>query len=162
LTLPALFGLTGCEHIGLSDPYEDAPQCAVSKVIDGDSVMLQCAGKAVEVRLYCLDAPEMSQKPWGKRSREHLWGIMPDQVLMIAHDTDRYGRTVAELISADEAKENINLLQVYAGYAAVYRRYCKLKEYYRAEERARDIKSGIWESRGLHREPWKYRRNQQR
>lgn len=162
LALTALLASAGCEHIGLSDASDEAPRCEVRKVIDGDSVALDCAGQTLEVRLYCIDAPEMSQAPWGERSRDHLWNLLPGQVRLVAHDTDTYGRVVAELISDDEVKENLNLRQVQAGQAAVYRRYCKLKEYYRAEEKARDIKSGIWESRGLHRKPWEYRRAQAR
>lgn len=161
-TLIVTLALSGCKHLGLGDdPYADAPTCEVTKVIDGDSVMLVCDGRPLEVRLYCIDAPEMSQRPWGRRSREHLREIIPDQVKLISHDTDRYGRLVGELLGTDERRENINLLQVHAGQAAVYHRYCKHKVYTRAEQMARDIKSGIWESRGLHRKPWKYRRSQQ-
>lgn len=161
--LVSLGSLVGCKHVGLGDdPYADAATCTVLKVRDGDSVRLRCGGEALEVRLYCIDAPEMGQRPWGERSRDHLREWLPRRVKMIPHDTDRYGRTVAELFSADEYRENFNMLQVRKGQAAVYSRYCKDKAYARAEQMARDIKSGIWQSRGLHREPWKYRRDNPR
>lgn len=132
--------------------------CTVNSIHDGDTMRLTCEGEQVKVRLYCIDAPEMGQWPWGKVSRDYLRAITPKQVRLVAHDRDRYGRTVGEVITTDEAQENLNLAMIWSGQAAVYPRYCNDGQYYQAEQEARKIGSGIWGSKGLHQSPWSWRR----
>ncbi len=63
------------------------------------------------------------------------------------HTTDRYGRTVAEVIS----EININLVMVVDGQAFAYRRYlsgCDAKEYLDAEFRGSRLRYGVWQVEG--------------
>lgn len=135
--------------------------CTVNSIYDGDTMRLTCEGKRIKVRLYCIDAPELSQRPWGKESRDYLRAITPDQVTVIARAKDRYGRTVGEVITADEDQENLNLAMVRSGQAAVYPKYCNDRPYFQAEAEAKKLQSGIWEKPGTHQRSWEWRRRRQ-
>jgi endonuclease YncB( thermonuclease family) len=136
---------------------ESGRLCAVDQVLDGDSLRLICGGKSVEVRLYCIDAPEKDQKPWGNRSRAHLKRIAAARVELRAVETDRFGRTVAEVYNATDERLSLNLEQVKQGQAAVYPRYCEESRFFRAERGARAADLGIWGTRGEHQTPWTFR-----
>ncbi|NEX19662.1 thermonuclease family protein [Thiorhodococcus mannitoliphagus] len=131
--------------------------CRLDYVLDGDSLRLVCAGKPVEVRLHCIDAPEKGQQPWGDRSRAHLKEMATRRLDLIPFEQDRFGRTLGEVYSTGENRISLNLEQVRSGQAAVYDRYCDNPRYFRAEREAREEKRGIWKRRGLHQTPWKYR-----
>lgn len=70
---------------------------------------------------------------------------------------DRYGRTVGEVFSTNEAGENINLAMIRSGKAAVYPKYCSERQYYQMEVEAKKTHSGIWEKSGNHQAPWEWR-----
>ncbi len=131
--------------------------CDVESVYDGDTVWVVCDGRREKLRLYCIDAPEMGQKPWGKASRNHLRSIIGDAVTVESIDTDRYGRTVARLWS-----DSIDLIgqMISDGQAVVYPRYCPVQEtsYYEAEEGARSQNYAVWSHDGLQNQPWEWRR----
>jgi endonuclease YncB( thermonuclease family) len=131
--------------------------CGLEQVLDGDSLRLTCGGKSVEVRLHCIDAPEKGQTPWGERSRAHLKRIAEDRVEMRAVETDRFGRTVAEVYNATGERLSLNLEQVEQGNAAVYTRFCEDSRFFRAERKARAAGIGIWGKRGEHQTPWTFR-----
>lgn len=131
--------------------------CALNQVLDGDSLRLTCGGTSVVVRLYCIDAPEQGQKPWGNRSRAHLERIATDRIEMRPIETDRFGRTVAEVYTADGERLSLNLEQVKQGQAAVYPRYCEESRFFRAERKARAAAVGIWGKQGEHQTPWTFR-----
>ncbi len=134
-------------------------ECQVLKIYDGDTVTLQCHGQTekTRVRMYCIDTPEIKQKPWGTQAREHLRSISGDKVQLVEIDKDRYGRIVGEVYSGGV---NLNLAQVKAGVAAVYDAYCKKPEYKVAENEAKAAKRGIWSQAGIHQTPWEWRKQQ--
>jgi hypothetical protein len=71
--------------------------------------------------------------------------------------TDRYGRTVAEVVS----DININLALVEDGQAFAYRQYlggCDAKAYLDAEFRASRRRLGVWQVEGGITRPWDFRR----
>ena len=133
--------------------------CEVASIHDGDTMRLSCDGEQVKVRLYCIDAPELSQRPWGQESRDRLRAIAPRRVILIRKDMDSYGRTVGEILADDSKRENLNLALVRNGGAAVYSRYCNEGRYFRAEDNARNLRVGIWRKSGLHQSPerWRHR-----
>jgi endonuclease YncB( thermonuclease family) len=148
--------LAGCNPD--SHPYTsgELPSCTVRSVLDGDSVTVLCGGERRQVRLYCIDAPEKEQRPWGDESRSALRRHLrrDDRVQLRIHDIDSYGRQVAEILHNGE---NINHRMVRSGYAAVYPRYCKLPAFYEAEADARERELGIWQKEGLQQSPWIWR-----
>lgn len=141
----------------LPDPSVSGQACTLSSVHDGDTVRAVCEGEMTKIRLYCIDTPELAQRPWGQESRDHLRAILPDTLRLVVHDTDRYGRKVGDLISP-QSGESFNLRMVEDGLAAVYPKYCDEARFYRAEERAKAAGNGIWRRPGEHQRPWDFRR----
>ncbi|GAB2723234.1 thermonuclease family protein [Halomonas garicola] len=129
-------------------------ECRVLKIYDGDTITVSCSGKQERVRLYCIDTPEMEQRPWGQRSRDHLRQMMPQRVRIIEHDRDQYGRLVGEVMAG---QTSLNLAMVEAGQAAMYPQYCSEARYRRANEAAREAGRGVWAEPGLQQRPWEWR-----
>ncbi|MEB3331671.1 MAG: thermonuclease family protein [Synechococcaceae cyanobacterium] len=131
----------------------------VLSVGDGDTIRVRQAGRALTVRLACIDAPETAQSPWGQQARRYLQQrlALGRQVRLDVKTTDRYGRTVAEVIS----DINIGLAMVEDGQAFAYRRYldgCNAQEYLDAEYRASRRRYGVWQVPGGITRPWDFRR----
>ena len=126
---------------------------------DGDTIRVLQAGKALTVRLACIDAPESAQAPYGQQARTYLQQRLPigREVSLDIKTTDRYGRSVAEVIS----ETNINLALVEDGKAFAYRQYlggCDAKAYLEAEDRASRARLGVWQVPGGITRPWDFRR----
>ena len=70
-------------------------KATVLSIGDGDTIRVRQAGKALTVRLACIDAPENAQTPYGQRAREYLQQRLPigRDVSLIVKTTDRYGRS---------------------------------------------------------------------
>ena len=133
----------------------------VISVGDGDTIRVSEGSRRITVRLACIDAPETSQRPWGPRSTTFLKQLTPvgSEVTLRVQTTDRYGRTVAELLNP---RGNVNQLMVGAGQAFAYRRYlrqCDSQRYLQLENEAQRQGIGIWSigPSGITR-PWDYRR----
>ena len=131
----------------------------VLSIGDGDTIRVRESGRLVTVRLACIDAPEMAQAPYGAQARRYLQTRLPigSGVRLIPQTTDRYGRTVAEVIG----DININLALVEDGLAFAYRQYlsgCNAREYLDAEYRASRRRYGVWQVAGGITRPWDFRR----
>jgi endonuclease YncB( thermonuclease family) len=131
--------------------------CTLVRVLDGDSLALRCGGKALEVRLHCIDAPEWTQGTWGKSAMRSLRVLTPPRVEIETVETDRFGRPVVNLYGAGPDRPFINLRQVELGQAAVYQQFCDDPRFKRAEEEARRAGRGIWLRPGAQQRPWEYR-----
>lgn len=131
--------------------------CQVLSIYDGDSMTVSCQGEKVKVRLYCIDAPEMAQEPWGREARDYLRSITGPVVRLEVKDKDRYGRTVAVVWSGDEP---VNLRMVRTGQAVVYRKYCGDPQYDKSEQYVRQNQLGLWSKPGTQQQPWAWRRAQ--
>ncbi len=154
LSLPWL--LKGCGR-AVIQMNRSLDVCPVLSIHDGDTMTVQCDGRKVRVRLYCIDAPEMGQKPWGSLSRNHLRSITASSVRLVVHGRDRYGRVIAEIFNTGENQRNLNIDQVGAGEAAIYEKYCTSTKYKDVEDQARVNEIGIWRMEGLHQSPWEWR-----
>jgi len=131
----------------------------VLSIGDADTIRVRQGGRAITVRLACIDAPETAQSPYGQQARNDLQQRLPisREVSLDVKTTDRYGRTVAEVIS----DININLALVEDGQAFVYRQYlsgCDAREYLDAEHRASRRRYGVWQVEGGITRPWDFRR----
>lgn len=134
----------------------------MERVLDGDSLLLDCGGAATEVRLHCIDAPERGQIPWGKRARRHLQELAPETVELVKVDTDRFGRVVGDVYAPGPRRRWLNLEQVRDGQAAVYSRYCSDSRFIAAQAEARAAGRGIWSSPGEQQRPWVFRHRESR
>ena len=111
------------------------------------------------MRLACIDAPETSQV-LGIDARQALQKELAigTEVGLRPKATDRYGRTVAEVL---KGTININQELVAAGAAFVYWQYSEgwdRETYSRLENEARLKSLGIWAVPGGIQRPWDYRR----
>ncbi|MEA5442590.1 thermonuclease family protein [Cyanobium gracile] len=160
LRLPSLLTVLGL-GLGLAGPSWAAPafQATVLSIGDGDTLQVRSGQQRITIRLACIDAPEMAQSPHGQQARQalQLRLAMGRPVTIQPQSIDRYGRTVAEVIS----DTNINLALVEDGLAFAYRRYlgtCDAAAYLEAELRARRHRLGVWRVPGGLTRPWDFRR----
>ena len=52
-------------------------KATVLSIGDGDTIRVRQAGKALTVRLACIDAPETAQTPYGLKGRTYLQQRLP-------------------------------------------------------------------------------------
>jgi endonuclease YncB( thermonuclease family) len=123
----------------------------VVSVGDGDTLTVKNSrGDRVIVRLACVDAPEMAQKPYGEAAATRLKQLAPvgESVSLRVVDQDRYGRSVAEV---SRGSTNVNLQMVIEGQAVVYRQYLSgcsqnlQQQLLQAEKTAKQKKVGFWQ-----------------
>ena len=140
---------------------DNAKSAQVVSVGDGDTIRVSKGSRRITVRLACIDAPESSQKPWGAKSTALLRQLTPigSEVALRIQTTDRYGRTVAELLNR---RGNVNQQMVQAGQAFAYRKYlrqCDAEKYLQLEGEAKRQGTGVWSvgPSGITR-PWDYRK----
>ena len=138
-----------------------AAELKVLSVGDGDTIRVTTPSGAnkTTVRLACIDAPETSQV-LGIDARQALQEQLPigTEISLRTKATDRYGRTVAEVL---KGINNINQELAAAGAAFVYWQYidgCDRETYSRLENEARLKSLGIWAVPGGIQRPWDYRR----
>lgn len=115
-------------------------------IIDGDSLIVD--GK--EVRLFGIDAPELSQTclkdavAWecGEEAKRQLEALIADASVQCASQSvDTHGR---ELAVCFVGYDNLNERMVERGWAVAYRQYSS--DYIASEMRAKASRAGIWGS----------------
>ena len=94
----------------------------IKNCYDGDTCTTVSGEK---IRLACIDAPEIRGKNAdplkAKASKEFINNLLSNKKVKIKRiDTDRYGRTVAEIFVEGT---NIQKLMVQNGFAKIYRKY---------------------------------------
>jgi endonuclease YncB( thermonuclease family) len=139
-----------------------APSCDVLDIDDGDTMRLDCGWneakpQIITVRLYCIDAPELGQEPWGKLAHDYLRSITGPAVAIKPVEWDRNRRLVAIVHSKGG---ELNLRMVADGFAPVYPNYCRDQRYYDAESNTHARGTGIWSTPGVQQRPWEWRRTQ--
>ena len=133
-------------------------------MVDGDSLVVArrrwfnfvLKPKPFAVRLYAIDAPELSQ-PYGAEARDAMRKMARGSLRLDVVDTDRYGRVVG-VVYRRNRKKSLNHAIVTAGLAYSYPRYGKLDGIDDAEARARKRRLGIWKSSRSQTRPWDHRR----
>lgn len=119
-----------------------AQTCWVVGITDGDTFRCIMPDKRnVKVRLLFIDAPEKKQN-FGRKAKQALrhW-IYKQQVTLQTAGYDKYHRLLATVFNRQG--QNINLKMVENGWAWAYRPNTKAI-YLRAEQRARQLKRGLW------------------
>ena len=140
-------------------PVRTTRPCDVVNVHDGDT--LTCRG-GMRVRLVGIDAPELSQEPFGRQAREALKALVPvGSRVELEEDVapkDQYGRTLAY---AWRSGLLINWVMIRAGWALelTYPPNVQYVDPLRdAQRRARDEGRGLWAERGFDCRPVDHRR----
>ena len=132
----------------------------VISVGDGDTLRVLDRGQRLTIRVACIDAPEMAQSPYGQQAREALQALLPvgTTVTLKTQTKDRYGRTVAEVFTADGRNAGLTLVQ--QGNAFAYRQYlnqCDEWAYLDREKLAERYRLGVWKVDGGIERPWDFR-----
>jgi endonuclease YncB( thermonuclease family) len=135
------------------------PEAKVVSVGDGDTIRVRQDATLITVRLACIDAPEIAQRPYGQNARQVL-----QQRYRSAAQCDWTRRppiAMAALVAEVFSGVNINLAMVEDGQAFAYRQYlsgCNAKEYLDAEYRASRRRYGVWQVEGGITRPWDFRK----
>ena len=147
--LVLLFGLTVLSLSLLTAfTYAETFSAYVESVIDGDTFVLDDGQR---IRLFGIDAPELSQC-YGEAAKRYLQRLVENRQVILACDgTKSYNREVcsASVSGLDVEKELVSW-----GLAFDYERYSEGR-YAEAEQFAYEHRRGVW-SGGL--KPWQYRR----
>ncbi|ELR98523.1 thermonuclease family protein [Gloeocapsa sp. PCC 73106] len=132
----------------------------VVSVIDGDTISAKSIdGEEIRVRLACIDAPEMSQEPWGKEAKNRLTKLVKPNtwVKLNVIAEDGYNRKVAEIYLYKSSLVNLKLVE--EGKVFVYEHYlddCDGDKYLKAQETAKKKQKGIWKEKQPQK-PWLFR-----
>jgi endonuclease YncB( thermonuclease family) len=126
-------------------PSAGAAGCFTGKVIgiaDGDTIEVLRDHRPVTLRLNGIDAPEGGQA-FGTRARRFVALLAFGQtVTVIEHGTDRYGRTIADVVLPDGRVLNREVVR--AGFAWWFRQYSTDQSLGALEGEARAAKRGLW------------------
>ena len=127
----------------------------VVQVSDGDTLQVLRDGRAEKVRLAGIDCPELNQ-PFGQAAKRFVLQVAAQQTVTVQIvTTDRYGRTVGEVVLPDGRSLNQELVR--AGYAWWYRKYSDDAVLEALEAEARLARRGLWAEVDPVR-PWDWRR----
>ena len=131
---------------------EEAKWVKVDRVVDGDTIVLM---DKTRVRLHEIDTSERDQ-PYGKEATSALDALIETKVFVEEKDTDRYGRLVGVLYTADGL--NVNLEMVCSGHAWWYERYARFdSDLEDCQESAQEARLGLWADENP-MAPWEWRR----
>ena len=143
------FGLILLALACLAPPAGAQSWILVSKVIDGDTLILQGGER---IRLIGLDTPELNDSretaaAMARRSRDFLKNLAEGKHVRLEYGrerTDSYGRTLAYLYLKDGTFINAEIIR--QGYGAVYKffPFQYLDEFIFYEKSAREAGRGLW------------------
>jgi endonuclease YncB( thermonuclease family) len=154
-----MFSRRFCLFLGLIAFVGSSPAAEFSgKVIgisDGDTITVLRDRSPIKIRLHGIDCPETGQD-FGTRAKSFTSELAFGKVVTIRPvDTDRYRRTIAEVVLPDGRILNREIVR--AGYAWWYRKYAlgdaTLE---RLEREAREARRGLW-SQPSPIPPWEWR-----
>ena len=120
----------------------------VTRIIDGDSLVVQHEDNSYKLRLRYIDAPEISQD-YGNKSKNFLGNLILHKSILVSTEyNDRYGRQLADIyIHNDKESIYINAKMIKSGNAWVYRKYRSNTYLMNLENHARINNKGLWISR---------------
>ena len=128
----------------------------VTRVIDGDTIIVTVGGENKRVRMYGIDAPELKQAH-GEVSRDTLSEMIQNQtVQIIERGTDQYQRIIGIVMHNGI---DIGGTLVLNGFAWCYRLYDKDGLYAIIEYEAKSNHRGLWGA-GTPVAPWVFRKEQ--
>jgi len=113
----------------------------VVRVVDGDSLVVESAGREVDVRLAFIDAPERDQ-PFGEQAAAALARLAGEREVRLALVSGgAYRRIVAEVFAGDR---NLGEELVRAGLAWVRQAYSPPRALLELAAQARTARRGLW------------------
>ncbi|HBJ86606.1 MAG TPA: hypothetical protein DDZ88_22665 [Verrucomicrobiales bacterium] len=152
--LPASLIVLFCLMSVVGNLRAETIACRVVDIHDGDTItVLSPAGARVKIRLDGIDAPELDQS-FGQEAKQALSDMVFGRIITLQiTGTDRYERV---LVLAYVDKFNVNLSLVSAGFAWHYAEYSKDVILAKAQVRAQEAQSGLWQEENP-TPPWEWR-----
>ena len=122
---------------------QDAIEGKALRAIDGDTFIMETASGEIAIRLWAVDAPELSDWPWGPRSKFTLEALLARGGLKVRCERKgkSHERTVAQCLTSDG--RDLGAMMIRAGNAIEYHRFGK-GVYRNDEKQAQQERSGIW------------------
>ncbi|MBO7720520.1 thermonuclease family protein [Candidatus Saccharibacteria bacterium] len=130
------------------------PSYYVSRVVDGDTIVVSDGASEQKVRMIGIDTPETKnpKKPvecFGPESSNYLTSLLAGKIVQLESDStqsnaDVYGRLLRYVYYDNQ---NVNLLMISSGYAFEYlfnNPYKYHDVFVRAENEARNSQKGLW------------------
>jgi micrococcal nuclease len=120
--------------------------CRVTRVVDGDTLRVRCAGRDERVRLLQIDTPER-EEPLYVEAREALRARIAGREVWLEpwrEPRDDHGRLLAYAFAGGE---NLNLTMIREGFSPYFDRYGAGRyahEFAAAEREARTARRGLW------------------
>lgn len=127
----------------------------IINVIDGDTcTILTTNNKKIKIRLYGIDAPELSQE-YGVKAAKILQALILQQNIRASIlKRDKYRRSIAKIYLADLY---INQLLLKIGVAWHYKKYSRDSDLAKAEQTAILNHIGLWQNKSPI-PPWIFRK----
>lgn len=130
-------------------PYSDACAQLVTRVVDGDTLIVQGVGR---VRLIGVDTPETvdPRRPvqyFGKEASEFTHRMAEGKVVRLEFDAerkDRFGRTLAYVYLPDGTFLNAEIVKQGYGHAYTQFPFMYSAEFLGYEREAREASLGLW------------------
>lgn len=127
----------------------------VIKVLDGDTIDILYNNKPTRIRFNGIDAPEKGQ-PHGQKAKQFVLDLAAQKIVSVnVTDTDRYDRSIGDIILPDG--RNLNREVVKAGYAWHYVKYSDDVTLGELEKEARQARRGLWQDKNP-MAPWEWRK----
>jgi micrococcal nuclease len=123
-----------------------------TKVIDGDTIVVEIDGKKEKVRLIGVDTPETvhPQKPverYGKEASAFTRRMVENKLVRLEYDwqkRDKYGRLLAYVYLEDGAFLNAEIIKQGYGFAYTRFPFKYLDEFREYERLAKMGEEGLW------------------
>lgn len=118
----------------------------VVSISDGDTISVMHSGIPERIRLVGIDCPEKNQA-FGERAKKETSNLVYGKTVQVtAFSTDKYGRTIGEVLF--ENTQSLNKLLVSSGYCWWYEKYApKNAELKHLQQHARAKKLGLWQDK---------------
>ncbi|MBD2137370.1 thermonuclease family protein [Anabaena sp. FACHB-1237] len=166
MVITGLLGLVSCQNPQNSAMVSGAVK--ISRVVSGQTVEIlgtpESPNIISQVRLIGLDAPDLSQKPWGEDSKKFLESLLGDgnKEVILEFDLAKEDKNNRMLAYLWEDKKLVNEEMIKEGYGLFVGRspnhkYDQRLEY--AQQWARIMGKGIWNiDRPMRITPGEFRR----
>ncbi|MCC7197104.1 thermonuclease family protein [Candidatus Peregrinibacteria bacterium] len=133
----------------------DAPQYKVTRVVDGDTIVVNINGQDEKIRLIGVNTPESvdQRRPvecFGLEASNYTKSLLENQNVILESDptqgnTDKYGRLLRYIFLPDGTNINLHLIQ--SGYAHEYtynKPYKYQNQFKLAQTQAEASQKGLW------------------
>lgn len=153
----------------LEQVRQEGRRFRVTRVYDGDTILVQGQDLELKIRLAGIDSPETGPRggegqPYSRQAKVKLTKLIQGKpVLLKSHGIGGFNRVLAEVFSGSV---NVNLEMIKAGLAEVYRgkkpETLDTGAYLREEKRARRAGMGMWALGRHYQSPRSWRREHPR